>query len=115
MKLYGVSSTGRVLKFVYVFVHAVGGAAPLHSPRKTLRQRQPKKGSVGLVLGKPPLIADTSSTICTRFNSRTAPLCPNLDCNLCPTLTAHSEPLPFSELAETRVQASYPYLRRVLA
>ena len=39
---------------------------------------------------------------------------PKLDCNLCPTLTAHSEPLPFSELAETRVQASYPYLRRVL-
>ena len=25
----------------------------------------------------------------------------NLDGNLCPTLTAHSEPLPFSELAET--------------
>jgi len=47
MKLYGVSSTGRVLKFVYVLVHAVGGAAPLHSPRKTLRQRQPKTGSVG--------------------------------------------------------------------
>jgi len=36
MKLHGVSSTGRVLQFVYVFVHAVGGAAPLHSPRKTL-------------------------------------------------------------------------------
>jgi len=45
MKLHGVSSTGRVLTFVYVFVHAVGGAAPLHSPRKTLRQRQPKTGS----------------------------------------------------------------------
>jgi len=47
MKLHGVSSTGRVLKFAYVFVHAVGGAAPLHSPRKPLRQRQPKTGSDG--------------------------------------------------------------------
>jgi len=37
----------RVLKFVYVFVHAVGGAAPLHSPRKTLRRRQPNTGSDG--------------------------------------------------------------------
>jgi len=53
------------------------------------------------VLGNPPLIAGASTTICTRFNSRAAPLCPNLDGNLCPTLTAHSEPLPFSELAET--------------
>jgi len=53
------------------------------------------------VLGKPPLIDGASTTICTRFNSRAAPLCPNLDGNLCPTLTAHSEPLPFSELAET--------------
>jgi len=47
MKLHGVSSTGRVLKFAYVFVHAVGGAAPLHSPHKPLRQRQPKTGSDG--------------------------------------------------------------------
>ena len=54
IKLHGVSSTGRVLKFAYVFVHAVGGAAPLHSPRKPLRQRQPKTGSDGWVLCKPP-------------------------------------------------------------
>jgi len=40
-------------------------------------------------------------TICTRSNSRAAPLCPNLDGNPCPILTAHSESLPFSELAET--------------
>jgi len=53
------------------------------------------------VLGKPPLIAGASTTICTRFNSRAAPLCQNLDGSLCPTLTAHSEPLLFSELAET--------------
>jgi len=53
------------------------------------------------VLGKLPLIAGASTTICARFISRAAPLCTNLDGNLCPTLTAHSEPLPFSELAET--------------
>ena len=61
-----------------------------------------------------PLIGDASTTICTRSNFRAAPLFPNLDCNLCPTLTAHWEPMPCSELAETRVQASNPYLTRVL-
>jgi len=54
------------------------------------------------VLGNPPPIVGASTTICTRFNSRAALLCPDLDGNLCPTLTAHPEPLPFSELAETR-------------
>jgi len=53
---------------------------------------QPETGSDGSMFRKPPLIADASTTICTRPNSRAAPLCPNLDCNLCPTLTAHSEP-----------------------
>ena len=47
---------------------------------------------------------------CTRPNSRAAPLFLNLNYNLCPTLTAHSELTPFSELAKTRVQASNPYL-----
>jgi len=42
---------------------------------------------------KPPLIADASTTICTRPNSRVAPLCPNLDRNLYPTLTANREPM----------------------
>jgi len=78
-----------------------GWSAPLYSPPKRCEQHQPKTGCVGSVLGKPPLIAGASTTICTRFHSRAAPLCPNLDCNICPTLTAHSEPLPFSELAET--------------
>jgi len=41
------------------------------------------------MLGKPPLISDTSTTIWPDF--RAAPLFPNLDCNLCPTLQAHSE------------------------
>ena len=53
------------------------------------------------MLGKPPLVAGASTTICAIFISRAAPLCTNLDGNLCPTLTAHSEPLPFPELAET--------------
>ena len=66
---------------------------------QTLRPRQPKTGSNCSVLGKPPLIADTSTTICTRPNSRAAPLCPNLDGNLCPTLTAHLEPLPFFRIS----------------
>jgi len=54
------------------------------------------------VLGKPPLIVDTSTTICTRPDFRDDPLFPNLDYNLCPTLTTQSESLSFSELAETR-------------
>jgi len=88
--------------------------APPHSPGKTLRQRQPKPDWCGWVFGKPSLIFDASTTICTRPNSRGAPLFPNLNCNFCPTLTAHSELTPFSELAESRVQASNPYLIRVL-
>jgi len=88
--------------------------APPHSPRKTLRQRQPKSDWCGQVFENPSLIFDASTTICTRPNSRAAPLFPNLNCNLCPTLTAHSEVTPFSEFAETRVQAINPYLIRVL-
>jgi len=43
-------------------------------------------------------------------------LCDEASHLLCytPHVAIHSEPPPFSELAETRVQASYPYLRRVL-
>jgi len=62
--------------------------APPHSPKKTLRQRQQKPDWCGSVFGKPLLIFDASTTICTRPNSRAAPLFPNLNCNLCPTLTA---------------------------
>ena len=79
----------------------IGCAAPLYSPPKRCEQHQPKTGCVGLVFGKHPLIADASTTICTRPSSGAAPLFPNLDGNLCSTLTAHSEPVPFSELAET--------------
>jgi len=53
------------------------------------------------VFRKPPLIDEASAIICTRPNFRAAPLFPNLDCNLCPTLTAPWEPIHFSELAET--------------
>jgi len=48
---------------------------------------------------KPPLFPHASTTICSRPNSRAPPLCPNLDGNFCPTLAAHSKPLPFWELA----------------
>jgi len=61
-----------------------------------------KQAQTAQVLGKPPLISDTSTTIFTRHDFRAAPLFPNLNCNLCPTLPAHSNFLPFSALAETR-------------
>ena len=64
---------------------------------------------------KPPLIAEASTIICTRPNSRAAPLCPNLDCSLCPTLTAHSEPIHFSEIAETGSRQVIHISLRVLA
>jgi len=53
------------------------------------------------VFQKPPLIDEASTIICTRPNFRAAPLFPNLDFNLCPTLTANWEPIYLSELAET--------------
>jgi len=85
-----------------IYSPPIGCSDPLYSPPKRCEPHQPKTGCVCWVFDKPPLIADASTTICTGFISRAAPLCPNLDCNLCPTLTAHSDPLPFSELAETR-------------
>jgi len=72
--------------------------APLYTLPKRCEHQQPKTGCVGRVFGKPPLITDASTTICTRFHSRAAPLCPNLDCNRCPTLTAHWKTMQFSEL-----------------
>jgi len=72
-----------------IYSPPIGCSAPLYSPPKRCEQHHPKTGCVGWVFGKPPLIADASTTICTRFISRAAPLCPNLDCNLCPILTAH--------------------------
>jgi len=88
-------------QYYIIYSPPFGWSAPLYSPPKRCEQHQPKTGCVGEVLGNPPLIAGASTTIGTRFISRAAPLCTNLDGNLCPTLTAHSEPLLFSELAET--------------
>jgi len=76
-------------------------ASPSLQSTKTLRAAPAKNRLCRLSAWQTPLIAGASTTICTRFISRAAPLCTNLDGNLCPTLTAHSEPLPFSELAET--------------
>jgi len=39
MKLVGVFDTYQILKFAYIFIHAVGWSASLYSPIKTLRQR----------------------------------------------------------------------------
>ena len=61
------------------------------------------------MLGKPPLTAGTSTTICTRFNSRDAPLCPNFYGNLCPTRAAALQPKPppaFFRISRNRVQAN---------
>jgi len=88
-------------QYCIIYSPLFGWSAPLYSPPKRCEQHQPKTGCVDQVLGKPPLIAGASTTICTRYISRAAPLCTNLDGNLCPTLTAHPEPLPSSELAET--------------
>ena len=89
IKLIGVSSTYQILKFAYVFIHAVGWPAPLYSPPKRCEQH-PKQA-----VSAQCLIAGASTTICTRFISRAAPLCPNLEGTLCPTLTAHLFDVPF--------------------
>jgi len=77
-------------------------AVHAYSLSKRCDHASQKQAQTAQVLGKPPLISDTSTTICTIPNFRAAPLFLNLDCNLCPTLTAHSKPLPFSALAETQ-------------
>jgi len=96
-------------QYYIIYSAPFGWPAPLYSPPKRCDQHQPKT-CVGSVLGKPPRIAGTSTTICTRFISRAASLCTNLDgnldVNLCPTLTAHSEPLPLSEV----VHSNNPHL-----
>ena len=113
---YNFMSTKNMPLFQECIIYSppFGWPDPFHSPPKRCNSASQKIGSVGQVFRKPSLIADASTTICTRPNSRAAPLCPNLDGNLCPTLTAHWEPLYFWELAETRVQASNPYLTWVL-
>jgi len=103
MALYIFMRAKNMPSSQYYIIYSLpfGWPAPLYSPPKRCEQHQTKTGCVVEVLGKPHLIAGASTTICTRFISRAAPLCTNLDGNLRPTLTAHSEPLPFSELAET--------------
>ena len=76
LKAYGKHSRG------------VGWPAPPHSPPKRCDSTNQKQAQT-LSVWETPLIADTSTTICTRPTFRVAPLFPNLDCNLCPTLTAH--------------------------
>jgi len=64
-------------------------------------------GLIHLVFLKPPLIDEACTMICTRPNFRAAPLFPNLDCNLCPNLTAHWEPIHFSELNHPHLNKSF--------
>ena len=115
MKLIGVSSIYQILKFAYIFIHAVNGL-PLSVVHQNVASRSSQKQAVSVKClgGNPPLIAGASTTICTSFISRAVPLCPNLEGTLCPTLTAHTEPLPFSELAETRSRQTIHISIRVL-
>jgi len=104
MKLIGVSSTHQILKFAYVFIHAVGWPASLYSPPKRCKQHQPKTGFVGSVLGKPPLIAGASTTDSILGLPHSARISKALSA---PTLTAHSEPCPTSlrgGILQTRVK-----------
>jgi len=78
-----------------------GWATTPYSPAKRSDSASQKQADTAECFGNPPLIHEVSTMICTRPRFRAAPLFPYLDYNLCPTLTAHWEPIHFSELAET--------------
>ena len=86
--------------------------APLYTLPKRCEQQQPKTGCVGRVFGKPPLITDASTTICTRFICRAAPLCTNLDGNLCPHPYSPLRAPAFFRISRNRVQAKNPHLNK---
>jgi len=54
MKLIGVSSTYQILKFAYIFIHAVGWPAPLYSPPKRGDSANQKQAQTAKCLGTPP-------------------------------------------------------------
>jgi len=66
------------------------------------------------VLGKPPLIAGASTTICTRFNSRAAPPLPESRRQSLPHPYSPLRVPTFFRISRNRVQASNPHLIRVL-
>ena len=95
--IFMISKNMPSSQYYIIYSPPFGWSAPLYSPPKRCGQHQSKTGCVGSVLGKPPLIAGADTTICTRFISRS--LHESRRQSL-PTLTAHTEPLPFSELAK---------------
>jgi len=54
MKLIGVSSTYEILKFAYIFIHAVGWAAIPYSPAKRCDSASHKQAETAECLGNPP-------------------------------------------------------------
>ena len=93
MKLHGVSSTGRVLKFVHVFVHAVGGAAPLNSPRKNVATA-PTKNSLRR------LSAWQTPSNCRHFLDNLYQI-QFSDCSALPESRLQSLPHPYSPLRDS--------------
>ena len=81
------------------------------NPPKRCEQQQPKTGCVGEVLGKPPLIAGASTSICTRV------IFGLLRCARISTAIFESLPNPYSPLrapaffriSRNRVQANNPH------
>jgi len=53
VKLIGVSSTYQILKFAYIFIHAVGWAAIPYSPAKRCDSASHKQAETAKCLGNP--------------------------------------------------------------
>ena len=99
--LIGASSTYQISKFTYVFIHAVGWPALLYKATKTMRAAPAKNWLCWLSVWETP-------PNCRRFHDNLyqaqlsgCSALPESGRQSLPTLTAHQEPLPFSELAET--------------
>jgi len=56
MKLIGVSSPYQILKFAYIFIHAVGWAAIPYCPAKRCDSGSHKQVETGKCLGRPPYL-----------------------------------------------------------
>ena len=90
-----------IFSILYNLQPAIRMVSPSLHSTKTLRAAPAKNRLCRLSAWQTPPNCRRFHDNLYRFISGAAPLCTNLDGNLCPTLTAHSEPLPFSELAET--------------
>jgi len=56
MKLIGVSSTYQILKFAYIFIHAVGWTAIPYSPAKRCDSASHKQAETAKCLANPPYL-----------------------------------------------------------